>query len=349
MLKGQDPILKNSDKSLNENIISMHWLWKLKVKISIIKHLIAGYHYDAARYLKYATEIDLTKYAEQRLIGYIIAKYHIIEKGLTMPDMRLGFGRQVVESIIESCNVFLNNFGKDNIQVKTAITLLKTYLDVHKKSGYEIDKKLSSEIEKLTYKLKIKDCNDLSSVTTEEIYFNQSESSFQMFAYSRHSLRNFSDKSIPIEKLKQAVELAQSTPTSCNRQPIRIRIVNDKDLMNKILQIQTGNRGFGYMADKLIVICAEISVYNEVRERNMVYVDSGIYAMNLLYSLHYFKIGACALNWGADINEDKKLRDLLKIPGSEIIALIIACGIPAEKFKIAASVRNEGKEITKIY
>jgi nitroreductase len=327
----------------------MYRIQGLKIKISIMRHLIAGYIYDGRRYLKHSTEVDMGKFSEQRLVGYIIARYHIIEKGLTMSDMRPGFGKQAVESLVKGCNIFLNKFGKGDLQVNTALSILKCYIDVHKKNDYKIDRSLTNNIEELIKRYDFFKNESQVFEFSNEVYFNTASLSFRNFALSRHSLRNFSGKAVQLEVLRKAIELAQCAPTSCNRQPIRVRIISDKDLMNKILQIQTGNRGFGHMADKIIVLSADLSVYNEVRERNLGYIDSGIYAMNLMYALHYYKVGTCALNWSADIENDKKIRKLIKVPDSEIITLLVACGIPPDKFKIANSVRRPGEDITIVY
>ena len=163
-------------------------------------------------------------------------------------------------------------------------------------------------------------------------------------------MRNFSQADVDNNDIVKAVELAQeTTPTSCNRQSIRLHIVSKKETVKEVLSLHTGNRGFGHLVNKLIVISSEISVYNEVRERNLPYVDCGIYAMNLLYALHYYKIGACALNWSVTVNTDKKLHTLLDIPASEAVGLIIACGMPAPEFKLAVSKRFDVKSIMKTH
>lgn len=327
----------------------MKVLYKIRLKQHIIRNMFRAYYFDAKRFYNYATQIDLESYSQNRLIGFIIAKYHIIEKGLTMHNMRLGFGSQVVNSLLTGCKTYLNKYDNNNRHIEAAVIILKDYVNVHAKAGYCIDKQLLESINELAAKFNTKSIDNSYPMITSKSYFENSESPFHVFAYSRHSIRSFSNGTIPIELMNQVIELAQSAPTSCNRQPIRIRIIENEHLKQEILKIQTGNRGFGSSADKLIIVSAEISVYNEIRERNLVYIDSGIYAMNLLYALHYYKVGACALNWSANTIDDIKLRKLLSVPDSEIISLIIACGFPLAEFKLATSIRNKADEITKIY
>ena len=46
-----------------------------------------------------------------------------------------------------------------------------------------------------------------------------------------------------LESIEQAVELAKYAPSACNKQPVRIYVVFDKENVEKILDMQQGNRG----------------------------------------------------------------------------------------------------------
>ena len=69
-----------------------------------------------------------------------------------------------------------------------------------------------------------------------------------------------------------------------------------------------------------------------------------MYAMNLLYALHAYQIGACALNWRGGGKTDDKLRTLLYIPNNEEIIMVIATGYPPKEFKYVSSTRNDVEE-----
>ena len=323
---------------------------KLKLLLHIWKYTFKAYLYDARRYVKYAGITDIHKYSQQRLTGYIITRYHIIEKGLAMPEMRFSFGIPVIESLIHSCNLYFTKYGNDNCQVNHAVDVLNEYVEIHHASKIDLVEKLINGINELKLK-KSETCSITNNhIYTQSEYFSNNISPFPEFAKSRHSLRHFSTEDVSVEDLKKSITLAQeTTPTSCNRQSVRVHLVTNKTLIEKALNIQTGNRGFGHLTNKLIVLSSEVSVYNEIRERNLPYIDSGIYAMNLLYALHYFEIGACALNWSANVNDDIALHEILNIPESETITLIIACGVPNDKFKLASSKRFNFESITQIH
>ena len=54
----------------------------------------------------------------------------------------------------------------------------------------------------------------------------------------------------------------------------------NKNQIAKILEVQGGNRGFGHLANRLIIITSEVGVFTGVAERNQVYIDGGMYARN---------------------------------------------------------------------
>ena len=182
---------------------------------------------------------------------------------------------------------------------------------------------------------------------TRNDYFKNSNDSFDVFSKSRSSVRNFGETDIPIEKISMALDLARNTPSACNRQSWRTHIFSKKEIINEILSVQGGNRGFGHLANKIIVITGELGVFGHAFERNQVFVDGGMYAMNLLYALHHNKIAACILNCSTTHNKDKKLRKLCQIADSEVFIAIIACGIPPDTFRVASSPRYALDILTK--
>jgi hypothetical protein len=71
--------------------------------------------------------------------------------------------------------------------------------------------------------------------------------------------------------------------------------------------------------------------------------------MNVLYSLHFFKIGACILNCSTTPQKDVLLQNLCKTDKSEVFIAMVACGIPPKNFKSASSPRYELEKIANFY
>lgn len=76
--------------------------------------------------------------------------------------------------------------------------------------------------------------------------------------------------------------------------------------------------------------------YTSEYERNTVHVDCGLFAMNLLYALHYYGLATCPIIWGSEPDNDKKIRKILDIPECETVALLITVGsYPADSYRFA--------------
>lgn len=315
-------------------------------KIIFFKTVFDYYKYDAKRFIIHSNAINSLN-NQEKLLGVIIAEYHVIEKGLTMPEFRPGFGLEKMRSLIFHCTLFSSGECCEiSGQFSHALKVITEYKKVHELLSYTLDKELLLSIDLLLSKFS----NTLSSsqlFMRKDEYFKFKESSFLQFSQSRHSVRNF-EGSIDISRYEKAVCLAQNAPSACNRQPTRVYLIQSKDIISKVLSLQSGNRGFGYLADKLIILSAEIGGYLHVHERNTAYIDGGIYAMNLLYALHFYEIGACTLNWSSTIENDRKIRKICEINESETIILLIACGNVPDQFKLALSHRNTSAEILNI-
>ena len=307
-----------------------------KMKLSSFLNLLKHYHYDFRLYHKFSGISGHT--TSLNLIGEIVRRYHVIEKGLTMPQTRLGFGKDLLISLCEVCEKFILNYGNTDEQLVHAIGVILEYENFHNTQHYKLDPEVISAIRKLeSYTTEIKPT--FQKEMTKTVFFDKKDRDFFQFSNSRSSIRNFTEEDIPLAKILNVLELIRNTPSACNRQSWRTYVYTDKDKILKLLEIQGGNRGFGHLANKLIVVASEVGVFTGQEERNQAYIDGGIYLMNLVYSLHYNQIAACILNCSNSIEKDLELRKLSMIKDSEVFIAMVACGIPPESFKIASSTR----------
>lgn len=266
---------------------------------------------------------------------------HVLEKGITMPGRRLGFGYERVRSIISRCNVIIRKWGAEHIEIQAALADLKQYLDIHSKANYELPNDIKDGIEKLITNIIVEDENCYT--TTKEAYF-KATSDFLEFANSRHSVRWFADTPVDDEKLLKAIKLAQTAPSACNRQATRVKIISSVEGKKLCCELQHGNRGFGDKADKWLLITSEIGDWAHT-DIASAYIDAGIFTMNLLYALHYYGIAACTLNAYLELENRDKLQKGLGYPASELPVVFIIIGNPAENFMVPKSRRLNVNDI----
>jgi nitroreductase len=302
--------------------------------------------YDVKRYYLHSSYALGTNNSE-KLTAKIIERYHSIEKGLTMPEFRKGFGQEKLIKLINDLISFSLAYDKNNNQVLHGVGVVYEYEETHRRLNFELPDEIKGLIHKLKkYYSEVFINRQIDS--TKEEYFSDSNSNFEKFSLSRASVRNFTNEDVDIEDLKSAIRIAQSAPSACNRQSTRIYVYTDQEQIKEILKIQGGNRGFGHLTNKLIVITSTLNVWGFVAERYQSYVDGGIFAMNLLHSLHYKKIAACILNCSVSPKKDKSLRNICKIKQSENFIAMISCGNLPNKIKKAHSLRFNTEDIMTI-
>lgn len=309
---------------------------RIKKSIKLYRGIAKLYMYDCKRYFKNSMVLDPYK-TQGRLLGLITARQHVVEKGLTMPNPRLGFGKENIIALVSLCNEYENRYDVAHEQFVAAISVLKEYIDFHKKRQFKLDKDLLEIILSLIEKYSLVEVHPQIK-TTSDAFFSNTSKSFDIFARSRHTVRNYSEEDISEEELRKVIELAQTAPSACNRQPIRVHIC-DKNIGQEVLKYHNGNRGFGNLANKVLVITADLSSYMNNNERNCAFIDGGIFVMNLLYALHFYHIGACTLNWSATIEQDKNVHNLLSIPEREEIICMLTIGKLPKELAIANSER----------
>lgn len=293
------------------------------------------YNYNFKRFVKFSSRKD----TEESLIGSLTMAIHGIEKGLTMGDFRAGFGRDRLLNALQGAEDYIKKYGLNNVQIHHIAKVVNDYKLCHEAIGYKLDDTFSQKIDHFLSHFDCADKSDIQINCTKGSYFSENHADFAEFSKSRHSCRDFDDTPIDIAKIDNAIRLAQSAPSACNRQPTRVYILESKQKIADVLSLHGGNRGFTHKIDKLIMICGYIPCYHTT-ERDCVYTDCGIFAMNLLYALHYNEIGACILNWSMTPEKDKKCRQIVPVPEEEVICSLIACGNVPETFKVC----NSGKK-----
>lgn len=269
--------------------------------------------------------------------------YHSIEKGFLHKPIKYKFAKERIIKLInllEDKEVQKNDFRN---QIQSAYANLINYYNVHKENRINISSYFPEE-KYLFFKDRLK--KHLDSIITHAYtsYFSKIESNFEQFSNSRCSVRSYTGEIIPENTIQQVINLANNAPSVCNRQPIKVHLIQNKNLITKILNIQGGLTGYTQNLEQLIVLTSDRNYFYSIGERNQLYIDGGIYLMNLLYALHYYKIAACPAHWGMPVNADLQMRKLLGLSESLQIISLLAIGIPKESFNTTLSLRKTFKE-----
>lgn len=172
-----------------------------------------------------------------------------------------------------------------------------------------------------------------------EDFLRAAKRELEEFFLSRHSVREFEQKEVPLDLLMQAVRLAQCAPSACNRQSGRVWVVSRPERVRGVLEIQGGAEGFVEQVPAVLVVTSDLACWQSVGEWYQAWIDGGLFAMTLVWSLHSLGLATCMLNWSKRKEVDLALRRYLGIPEQELVIVLVAAGFPPPKFRVAASPR----------
>ena len=279
------------------------------------------------------------------LQAYITKEYHRIEKRLAFKDPRVGFRPEIANNLASKTKIYIERYSAD-ATVKASVDCLEAYYKFNLKHGID-DRCLRREIDSIKSGIDLDDTLDLGGIFefTRETILNKSRIDLKDFFASRYSIRDFSPESVDRTLIKEAVLMAQKTPSVCNRQSSKVYLFDNEDLKSLVLEHQSGNKGFGDKAKAVLVVTSDLRHFFSIGERYQCWIDGGMFAMSLIYALHSLGLGTCCLNWSVTKKTDCALKIASGIEDYESIIMMIAVGHLPEKFKVARSNRKSIDEV----
>jgi nitroreductase len=312
--------------------------------IYVVFKLAVEYFTDFTQYCRSSSLIGVK--SNEQLLARISAHSHMIEKGLCMKPMKPSFGVESNLQLIDLIKQGLNIGLKDKFEVVSAISALKQYQNVHKEHGIEINSVLEEKMNSLFSNLHIIDTHKggKKEITKKDLLLKWSID-FHSYIRARHSIRSYTNEPIDNNTIEKCIDSANYSPSVCNRQTSRVLIIDNESEIKKALQYQNGNRGFGHLATKLLVVMSDIRYFNDLEERNQNFIDGGLFSMSLLLALQSEGIGACPLNWCVSHKTDKAFKEAFDISGHYSVIMFISLGQIPEKLEVAISKRKTFKNL----
>jgi nitroreductase len=272
--------------------------------------------------------------------------YHKIEKAMALPMPKPGFGKDwIAAEFIPLLKKYYSSFGNDDV-VGSCYINLSSYIIFNKKlkapliSVYKL-------IEETLRAIEIPSPNNVGGtkeVLAEEIK-TAASINFSSFVNSRYSIRNFTSVAVECDIIEKAIQMAQRTPSVCNRQPWHVYAFNDKQQILEALKHQNGNAGFSQNIQVLLVVAGDLSSMMSSSERNEIWVDGGMFSMSIVYSLHSLGVGTCCLNLCHNVTEETRLRRQINMDPFHSPVMMIAVGHIPQKLAVAHSQRKSVNEV----
>ncbi|MDZ7835032.1 MAG: hypothetical protein U5K84_06510 [Alkalibacterium sp.] len=194
-----------------------------------------------------------------------------MKKACHYKELRLGFGKQVLENVLNLMKEYRqNDFPLDTHVYQTALSNLRSYIAVHDEAGFIVDHlKEMAELE-----------TDTPDSCTGGVFYKTKK----MLLNSRNRISRRFPKAVTAcvtIRMSRSIWLfwrrRWSWPNA-RRRPVTAspgKYVSSRirKLKKTIQKNQNGNRGFGDYIDKFIIITADVQYYDRIRERNQANID----------------------------------------------------------------------------
>jgi len=168
---------------------------------------------------------------------------------------------------------------------------------------------------------------------------------FKELSQRRRAVRWYLDKPVPRELVDKAMEVAAMSPSACNRQPFRVLLFDEKELIKKLGSIPLGFKEYYDKIPMLAVVVGQQRAYINKYDRHTIYVDASLAVMSFLYSLETLGLSSCAINWTDRPKQVKEINEIIHLDNDERVVMFIAIGYPDPEGSVASSSKKSLEEI----
>jgi nitroreductase len=251
---------------------------------------------------------------------------HMLEKGLVMRPRRDTFATEYIGRTVESFRLSLRDRSTSALGEGELVwmwSVLEQYFDATASS----DSPLIAEQRRQFHALRAQNAPSVRPVLPpSDGAPTVSIEDLTALADRRTSVRWFLDKQVPRAVVEGAVRVALESPTACNRQPYRYEIFDDPVSVGKVAALPMGTRGYAHQLPGIIVVVGDLSAFFDERDRHLIYVDSCLATMALIFALEAQGVATCCINWPDLPDREARMAKLLGLESYERVVMLLAYG-----------------------
>ena len=315
-----------------------------------VKRLFWTLYHAWREFLREGHVMKDAEYREGRMAARIIRLVHSIEKGLSIEAPRPGFGYDKIKKLSAMVQEYVRLEEPNMTCVYAACDAMEAYIAFHDAKDFQTKEymEIKGMYERMKpYRLSApgqQRYGGVLRIQKSDLDYDVEEIE-KLFA-TRHSVREFSGK-VPLEDVKKAIELAGRAPSACNRQAVRVYMIDSRQYLKDMKTNLAGVGGFAEDAEYFLLITGKLSAYEQ--EYNQFIVSAGIFAGYLSLALQTYHIASCIIQRSLR-REDRweKFCELHKIPGDEQIVCMMAIGGMKDEMTVPVSVRYEPEDIFRV-
>lgn len=252
---------------------------------------------------------------------------HRLEKGLIMQPRKAVFAEVYITETVDAYlqAVKTNCFCTD--ELRWARDVLSEYFAVVKDNAV-----IALARSKFNQSMAAGENVDVSAVPYQHQTLPDNPVSFAQLStlfLRRRSVRWYQQKKVPSDIVQQAITAAVLAPSACNRQPFQFYVAYDATKAAELAACAMGTVGFAENIPSLIVVVGDLSAYEAERDRQLIYIDGSLAAMQLMLALETLGVQSCPINWPDEEQREKLLADKLELAYWQRPIMLLAIGYAA--------------------
>lgn len=308
---------------------------QFKLRCRLAREIFAFWSLSLRHNASIATDRSLNKTQNT-----LLREAHVIEKGLSLRHPRRGFGQGKILALLRNIDRYLATYPEaDKDFILYPLSVVGSYIAHSTKTG-SFNADIATHFKQLVARIDA-DFSAIQSgvkeVTRDQLHAN-CNSGFESLLFSRHSIRYFAAETPARDLIQKALRLAQQTPSACNRQGWRTHVFHGESC-NRMAIWHGGASGFEDEVRCCILVTGDMNAFL-LHEIHQVYIDGGMYAMNLVNALHSTGLGTIPLSCGFFHDKLSALKTVFDIPSNEVPILIVGVGYLEDRFRVAVSARK---------
>src|SRR5690606_33661423 len=202
------------------------------------------------RFNSYSPFVDKSR----RAFYKIIIEAHTIEKGLSLSDPKLLFGKDKIRFVMAALSRY--DIRHSPVPAHMSLGALDAYVNFHARAG--MTDPLLDEIAGYLKTWEARWPRPWKGGTRDYSFNGHAPGTLQHLMASRSSIRTLRPTPLAPDQILEAIAIAQLAPSQCNRQSSRVHAYQDPLRIKELLALQGGSRGFSESVGNLFVVSSEI-------------------------------------------------------------------------------------------
>ena len=279
--------------------------------------------HDSIYYAKYSLNGYSLNCKNDCMKAQMMLLLHALEKGMSFAYKKQDWGEKKAFALCKTIREYAKNNDIDEYMILAISVLQKYSMDSSASKKQNLIADINALVKTYSQYLFPQESVGIRKIQ-EPPAFDKKQ--IEDFFSTRFSVRDFSNEPITKEEITSAMKIANLTPTACNRQTSKVYAIRNKDILKEVINHQAGGQGWCENADTLFLITGNQSFFGGIWEREQIFIDGGLFAMNFVWGLHLNHIASCFKMFVRDISMQKKLNKLLDLPKNEVPIVVILAG-----------------------